>query len=257
MQGGIPMTTDARFPQFYTRPVVLNRETHQDLTVSESPGRYAFAAPASSVVIASVEFFDISRQLPIIFTSTADGRTVPLALMGLENGENLFVDSEGKWLLPYIPAYIRRYPFITTDGTDGQMMVCFDEAFDGFNRDGGMPLFENGELSPKMNEIIAFLNDYAGRMKETEQFCAYLAGSGLLRPIDAQANLADGRRFTLSGMLVVDEAKLAQLPDTDIVRLFRSGALALINAHLISLRNLGALLDRKALTGHGSSPEEK
>jgi len=249
MQGETTMTSNASFPQFYVQPVVLNRETHQDLTVSASPGRYAFAASAQSVVIASVEFFDASRNFPVIFSPSQDGRVLPLVLMGLEAGENLFVDVKGNWLSPYIPAYVRRYPFITTDGADGQMTVCFDDAFDGLNREGGMPLFENGEPSPKMNEIMGFLSDYFLRMKETEQFCAYLSQAGLLRPIEAQVNMADGRRFNLSGMLVVDEQKMNQLPDTEVVRLFRNGMLALINAHLISLRNLGNLMDRKAAKG--------
>jgi hypothetical protein len=197
--------------------------------------------------MASVEFFDACRQFPIIFSPATNGVIVPLALMGLENNENLFVDGHhGNWLGAYIPAYIRRYPFITTDGIDGPMTVCFDETFDGFNREGGIPLFEKGEPSPKMKEIIAFLNDYYRQMKETENFCATLANGGLLRQIDAQANLADGRSFALNGMLVVDEQKLIQLPDIDIVRLFRSGMLALINAHLVSLRNLGVLINRKA-----------
>jgi hypothetical protein len=240
------MTTNPNLPQLYRRPALLDRERHVDLTISESPTRYAFAAAAQTVVMATVEFFEACRRLPIIFTPTADNRIVPLALMGLEQGENLFVDDAGAWLGGYIPAYIRRYPFITTDGADGQMNVCFDEAFDGFDREGGTALFIKDEPTPKMNEITAFLQDYHIRMKETERFCTALAEAGLLRQIDAQANMADGRRFALNGMLVVDEQKMAQLPDAEIIRLFRSGMLALINAHLISLRNLGDLIDRKA-----------
>lgn len=240
------MTEKGNLPQFYIRPVVLNSDVHAALTISGSHAGFTFADRAQTVVIASVEFFDACRQFPIIFTRTGDGRIVPLALMGLENDENLFVDSRGNWLGAYIPAYIRRYPFITTDGADAQMVVCFDEAFDGFNREGGTPLFENGEPSPKMKEIIGFLENYYIRMKETEQLGSFLAENGLLRQIDAQANLADGRRYVLNGMLVVDEPRLAQLPDADIVRLFRGGMLALINAHLISLRNLDVLIDRKA-----------
>ena len=68
----------------------------------------------------------------------------------------------------------------------------------------------------------------------------------LLRQIDAQANLADGRSYALNGMLVVDEQRLTQLPDVDVVRLYRSGMMATIHAHLVSLRNLGVLIDRKA-----------
>ena len=240
------MTEKGNLPQFYILPVVLNRDVHAALTISESPARFTFAARAQTVVIASVEFFDACRQFPVIFTRTDDGRIVPLALMGLEIDENLFVDDAGNWLGAYIPAYIRRYPFITTDGADGQAVVCFDEAFDGFNREGGTPLFENGGPSPKMKEVIGFLDDYFIRMKETEQLGAFLAENGLLRQIDAQANLDDGRSYALNGMLVVDEPRLAQLPDADIVQLFRSGLLGLIQAHLISLRNLGVLIDRKA-----------
>lgn len=239
------MTTDPNLPQFYRKPVVLNRETHVGLTVTESPTRYAFAAVAQTVLMANIEFFDACRSLPIIFTRTGDGRIVPLALMGLEQGENLFVDTQGNWTGAYIPAYIRRYPFITTDGSEGQMTVCFDEEFDGFNREGGIALFADGEPTPKMKEILAFLQDYYGQIKQTEQFGAFLAEAGLLRQLDARADLADGRSFALNGMLVVDEQKLAQLPDMDVVRLFRNGSLALISAHLLSLRNLGALLDRK------------
>jgi len=233
------------FPQFYRKPVILNRDAHADMTVSPSPEGYLFAASAQTVLMAGVEFFDACRQFPIIFSPTANGTIIPLTLMGLENGENLFVDKQGDWLGTYIPAYIRRYPFITTDGQDGQMTVCFDEAFDGFNLNGGLPLFENGNPSQKMNEIMSFLKDYYRQMKETESFCATLANAGLLRQIDAQANLTDGRSYALNNMLVVDEQRLIQLPDIDIIRLFRNGMMALINAHFVSLRNLGILIDRK------------
>jgi len=240
------MTISAPLPQFYQHPVVLNRERNADLTISESTSRYAFAVNAQMVIIADVEFFDTCRQFPIIFATTTDGRLFPLALMGLENGENLFVDKDGYWLGSYIPAYIRRYPFITAEGDDGQMAVCCDAAFDGFNREGGTALFKDGEPTAKANEIMSFLKDYYQRMKATEAFCVGLAQGKLLRQIDAQANLADGRSYALNGMLVVDEQRLTQLPDVDVVRLYRSGMMALINAHLVSLRNLGVLIDRKA-----------
>jgi hypothetical protein len=76
-----------------------------------------------------------------------------------------------------------------------------------------------------------------------------LLRAGLLKPIEAQVNMNDGRDYSLRGMLVIDEQKLAQLPDVDIVKLFRSGALAQIHAHLLSLRNLGILVDLKAKEG--------
>jgi hypothetical protein len=233
-------------PMFYKNPLPLNMEEQAKLTVSASPQGFKFAASTQFVLLASVEFFDAGRQFPIIFTATPDKSILPVALLGLEKGENLFVDVEGAWSGQYIPAYIRRYPFITTDGAEGKMIVCYDKAFDGFNLEGGVPLFEGGEPTAKMQEIQSFLQDYYVQMKKTGQFCAQLLESKLLRQIDAQATMKDGRSYPLKGMLVVDEQKLAQLPESDIVKLFRSGQLAMIHAHLLSLRNFGVLIDRKA-----------
>jgi hypothetical protein len=244
-------------PLFYKKPLPLNKEKHAELTVSPSPHGFRFAAQTQSVLLAGVEFFDAGRQFPIIFTAATDSSILPVALLGLEQSENLFVDDKGNWHGQYIPAYIRRYPFITTDGAEGKITVCFDEAFDGFNRKGGAPLFESGEPTPKLQEIQSFLQDYYIRLKQTGQFCALLVQAGLLRQIDAQATMNDGRSYPLKGMLVVDEQKLTQLPDSDIVKLFRSGQLALIHAHLLSLRNFGVLIDRKAGSKTEPSPAEK
>lgn len=231
-------------PQFYQQPVPLDAALHSGLTVGPSPNGYRFAAEAQSIMLASVELFEASREYPVIFTVSADGSVLPLALMGLAEGENLFVDADGSWLGGYLPAYVRRYPFITTDAS-GPMTVCFDEAFDGFNREGGVPLFEQGQQTPKLEEILVFLQDYYQQIQQTRQFGAMLAQAGLLTQINAQANLTDGSSYALNGMLVVDEQKLNQLPDSDIVRLFRNGSLALIHAHLLSLRNLGRLIECK------------
>ena len=233
-------------PMFYQKPVPLNKETHAEQTISPSPRGFSFAASTQTVLLATVEFFDAGRQFPIIFSATSDKRILPVALLGLEQNENLFVDTEGAWLGQYVPAYIRRYPFITTDTIDGRMTVCIDEAFDGFNQEGGVLLFEDGKPTPKMQEMQAFLQDYFMQIKQTEQFGAILLQNGLLRQIDAQANLNDGQSYALNGMLVVDEQKLTQLPDIDIVKMFRNGQLAMIHAHLLSLRNLGVLIERKA-----------
>lgn len=240
------MTTapTSSLPQFYKQPVPLDAGQHADLTIGPSPSGYRFAAEAQAIMLASVELFEASREYPVIFTVSSDGSVLPLALMGLKEGENLFVGADGAWQGGYLPAYIRRYPFITTEAAE-QMAVCFDESFDGFNVEGGTPLFEKGEQTPRLQEILAFLQDYYQQIQQTRQFGAMLAQAGLLTQINAQANLGDGSSYALNGMLVVDEQRLNQLPDTDIVRLFRNGSLALIHAHLLSLRNLGRLIERK------------
>ncbi|NTU57885.1 MAG: SapC family protein [Chlorobiaceae bacterium] len=230
----------------YSNAVALNRERHSDLTISPSPKGFLFAADLLTVMIVSSEFYDVGRQFPIIFTISPDKVVQPVALLGFEEGENLFVDEDGKWTGRYIPAYLRRYPFITTDeSVDGQAIVCFDEAFDGFNLEGGTALFENGEPTAKTVEIQNFLQGYLQQLQQTRAFGAMLLEKDLLREISAQANLVDGRSYGLNGMHMVDEQKFAELSDDEVAHMFRNGTLPLIYAHLLSMRNLQELVERK------------
>ena len=230
----------------YTNPVALNIEAHADLKISPSPNGYGFAANSLTVMLTVSEFFDAARFYPIIFSVSPEGQMVPVVLLGIEENENLFVDEDGRWDAHYIPAYVRRYPFVTSDGAEGQLTVCFDEAYDGFNLNDGISLFEHGEPTERMQEIQSFLHDYYQQMQLTSQFCEVIREKGLLKEISAQVSLKDGRKFGLNGLQVVDEEKLTQLSDLELVSLFRNGMLALIQAHHISLRNFGLLVDRKS-----------
>jgi len=235
-------------PLFYQNPVALNMESHAGMTVSSSPLGYRFAASTQSVMLSTSEFFSACRQFPIFFIHSEEGPLFPVALLGVEEHENLFVDAEGVWTGQYIPAYIRRYPFITTNGSEGQTTVCFDEAFDGFNLEGGAPLFDDGEATEKTREIQAFLQEYLLQVQQSREFGAMLLKEGLLKQVDAQANMASGKSFSVKGLLVVDEQKLSQMADGDLVKLFRNGSLALVYAHLLSLQNLTTLVNLKAKT---------
>jgi hypothetical protein len=69
-----------------------------------SPGLMPFRSPSTSSSPHSVSIRSSSRSAT---------NPVPLALMGLNEGVNVFVDDEGKLLgETYVPAYIRRYPFM-------------------------------------------------------------------------------------------------------------------------------------------------
>ncbi len=246
LKGRLKMSENNALPLFYTKPVALNSEIHKKATIAPSPGKLAFAAGTHSVILAGVEFAEACREFPIIFTSADNGRIIPVALLGIKANENLFVNEAGEWRGNYIPAYIRRYPFINTEGDNQQLVVCVDEAYDGFNAPGGEPLFENNEPSPFLKNAMALLEDYYGQMKQTEAFGQHLNKLDLFKPLDANINLNDGRNFNLTGLLVVDEQKLQQLKKNVVDALFRSGGLALVYAHLLSLGNLTRLMAMKA-----------
>jgi len=231
---------------YYERPVLLNRDKHRNRKVLASSS-FAFARKANSLYLAGVEFNEACKEYAIVFTRAGNGKTVPVVMLGLRNRENLFVDDEGNWTAGYVPAFLRRYPFVLAELPGKTLGACIDEAFAGLNDSQGEALFdEKGENTPFLQNALDFLGQYQNEHLRTEAFCERLEKAGLLREMDAKADLTDGRSFTLKNLLVVDEQKLMALPDAVALAMFRSGELHLVSMHLMSLSNMQKLVDRMA-----------
>lgn len=231
---------------YYEKPVLLDRGRHRNRRVGPGSG-YGFARKANSLFLAAVEFPQASREYPIVFTRTASRAVAPVVMLGLRAGENLFVGEKDQWLGVYVPAFLRRYPFVLAELAGQGMGVCIDEAFPGLSDTEGEPLFDaHGRNTPFLANALDFLSRCQAEYGRTEVFCRRLEEAGLLREMDAKAELVDGRSFTVGGLLVVDEAKLIALPDAVVLSLFRAGELHLVSLHLASLSNMQGLVDRMA-----------
>ena len=228
---------------FYEQPVALNKERHRAFRIENKGASFAFSQRTNSVIITGMEFVHVAKEYPIVFAKAGD-RTIPLALLGLRNDENLFVSEAGLWDARYIPAFVRRYPFVLADSGDGNLAVCIDEGFAGFNTETGVPLFdEAGEQAPLLENAIRFLKEYQGQNQRTEIFVNRLMEMELLTELTARAELAGGVKFSMGGLLVVEEKKLMELEQEKALELFRSGELGWIYAHLLSLSNMSRLAD--------------
>ena len=246
-------TTTPALPLFYKNVVPLNKEAHSALHVEEIKD-YLHTRETNSIYIAAVEFLPAAREYPIVFAKGADQRFFPALLLGLEENKNLFVDAEGKWLAEYIPAYVRRYPFILATPEDsGQdkdqdatFTVCIDEGFPGFNRDqAGKPLFdEQGRQTELLDQAMDFLRDYQSQVQLTAGFCQNLAGHGLFEPMQANVELASGVKHVLGGFFGVNRDRLKALKPEQLAELLKSDEMELIFAHLASLSNLDNLMKR-------------
>ncbi|MEX0959321.1 MAG: SapC family protein [Burkholderiales bacterium] len=230
---------------FYNKPVLLNREAHRNLKLRAVPS-FAFAAATNSVPLSGIEFAAAARQMPIVFINDANQQPAPIALLGLRKDENLFIDADGRWDGSYVPAFIRRYPYVLGDkGLPDEFNVCIDEEFPGFNTEEGDPLFnEDGSESDALKRAMDFLNAYQADAKRTQAFCAELNRLDLLVPQVITVNLKDGKKSNLDGFSLVDEKRLAQLSDADAGNLLRSGYLGWIYAHLLSTHNVNELARR-------------
>lgn len=235
---------------FYDNPVALNKVDHKDTKIKRLPNQFKFAAKTNSVILSGVEFSEAAKEYAVVFAKSGDN-VVPVALLGLRNEENLFVGEDGTWNANYIPAFVRRYPFVLAGtGEQDQQVVCIDESFEGFSKTEGDPLFEGDEPTPVLDQALDFLNEYQKQFLRTEQFVNRLRENDLLMTLDAKIDMTDGTQFALTGLLAVDEKRLLKLDDQKALELFRSGELAWIYSHLMSLGSLSGMVKRIAkLTG--------
>ncbi|HSV34127.1 MAG TPA: SapC family protein [Ramlibacter sp.] len=231
---------------YYEKPVLLDRDKHRKRRVRPSTS-FAFARKANSLYLAGVEFNEACKEYPIVFTRGANQKVIPVAMLGLRSRDNLFVDDAQKWTASYLPAFVRRYPFVLAELSGETLGVCIDEAYAGLNDEEGEPLFDaNGGNTPFLQNALDFLNRYQQEFRRTAVFCQRLEEAGLLKEMNAKFDLADGRSFSMNGLLLVDEKKLMALPDAVALSLFRSGEMHLVSMHLASLSNMQKLVDRMA-----------
>ncbi len=231
---------------FYKKPVALSTSVHKDTKITPPGDDYRFARSTNSVILAGVEFSEAAKEYPIVFAQVGEA-IAPVALLGLRNEENLFVHESGHWKARYIPAFVRRYPFVLAEaGELNQQMVCIDEGYTGFNDEAGDALFDNEQPTPILKQAMDFLEEYQRQYTRTEAFVKRLQDYGLLVSLNAKVDMADGQQFALQGLLAVDEKLLLQLSDEQALEFFRSGELAWLYCHLTSMGCIASLVDKIA-----------
>jgi hypothetical protein len=121
----------------------------------------------NSVPLLASEFFECAREYPIVFARGQSG-PLPAVLLGLRESENLFVDADGKWGARYVPAFVRRYPFVPANGSGGDLLVCIDESSPCFSTTEGEALFADGKPTPQLEHAIKFLREFHQAAAATE-----------------------------------------------------------------------------------------
>ncbi|MEI7035866.1 SapC family protein [Fulvimonas yonginensis] len=233
---------------FYERPVPLNRTQHKDLRLKGIPN-VKFAAQAHSVPLTGAEFPAAARDLPILFAGQSIEDAGPMALLGLRQNENLLVDENGHWAPGvYVPAFVRRYPFILAEkpaGAEGDDFTVFlDEAYEGFGTEEGERLFkEDGTDSEMLTNAVGFLGEFQQHVVRTQWFMDQLRKHDLLEPRGIRLE-KEGSTINLNGLFVVNEQKLRQLDEKTTHEFLKEGVLGWIYAHLLSLPNVDRLAQR-------------
>jgi SapC len=234
---------------FYERPVPLNPTRHQGLSLAMRPDHHRFAAHTHQVPLTGTEFTDAARDMPVLFAQDEQGHWSAHGLLSVRPDENLFVDAQGRWAAgSYLPAFVRRYPFVLAEAAPGQpMAVCLDEACTGLNRAqvGDALLDPLGEPTDFLRSAMAFLQQFHAEAERTQAFIARLRSLQLLVPKPVTATVA-GLPHQIDGLWRVDVDRYRALPDAEVVSLFREGYLTWIEAHLASQGQIQRLSARLA-----------
>lgn len=225
----------------------LTRDQHQAVRFAPTKG-YAFASSlmVSPVMLGEVAL--VARDIPVLFSKTD---AMPMALLGLKPNQNAYVETkgknQGKWLARYVPAHIRRFPFMLAGQPGGaadaagarRFTVMADLAAPHFADPKGARLFDDqGQPTVVLADIQKVLMDLQRAHVRTQRCIQQLVDAELLVERVLQAQSGSGKKVALEGMKFIDTQRLAQLAPDALAKLQQSGALVLIYAHLASLNNL-------------------
>jgi hypothetical protein len=232
----------------------VTSERHRDLAVNQRRD-YRFARTASAVPLTTAELPVAAGEYPVVFVG--EGEEVGLAvILGVRDGENLFVDADGRWDASYVPAFVRRYPFVFADQNDdsNRLTLCVDEASEMVNGDGrGERLFDSaGERTGYLSNVLDFMQRYQVALQRTRAFARRVQDLELLRSVQAQVRMGERGTLQLRGFRTVDRERLKGLPAETVTELFASDGLEALYLHLASLRHLQRLGERAA--GQGAPP---
>lgn len=228
----------------FKQPIPLSADTHRDLRFSPDQP-FDFARETVMIPLTASELFKAAREMTIVFPVHGG---LPQALVGFEAGSNAYINDTGHWVGRYIPAHLRRYPFVleeipTTEPeraeTGRRFGLQVDITAPHLNALGGHRLFdEQGQPTDILNRIQQILMQLQGDFERTQAMVAEIASLNLLVEQHLKINLPAGEPTVLSGFRLVDAKILAELAAERIAALHSTGALAMIYAHMISLTNL-------------------
>lgn len=242
-------------PLFYKDLVPLNSQQHTTWK-TRSTDKATWLVGVNSIPLTVEEFPQAQRNFPIIFT--AGENPVPLVLMGMNEGVNVYVDEDGTVNTPvYIPAYARRYPFMLARLRPDaeELSLCIDPTSDLVGEgDEGEALFNGTEPTEATTNMLKFCENFEIAGTKTANFMAELAKHNLLMDGELNIDIGTGQPFTYRGFQMVDENKLREMRGDVLRQWNQNGMLPLIYAHIFSLELVRDIFAKQVQLGKGPIP---
>ena len=233
----------------YKTPELLTSDMHGTMGFKPSQRPFDFVKGVRAIPLTMIEFGTALRSYPIIFSNLEN--PIPLAIVGLLDDVNLFVDGEGQWdPFCYVPTYLRCHPFTFAREPSGQFAVVVDRDAASVSDEPEYPFFIDGEVSEHTSALMQLCTDYERERQRTASYCEKLVELGLLAKMRA-AHMPEGEteQQALADYVAIDAAKLDELPSEEIYELHKTGFLSASYLHLYSLENWRHLMARRVAQG--------
>lgn len=227
---------------------ILDRNLHRDLRVHAEPSADLGDAVMACLTV-PLEFRRIQNEFPILFRRNPETRKfVANALMGFEDGENLFLE-QGRWDAQCRPMALAIQPFLVGRPVSGegtpQVHIDLDHPRIAAAGDGVALFDETGQPTPYVEQVAAMLGDLDEGYRESAGFFDALERHQLIEPLAVDVELNDGSKHRLVGYHMINEERLARLSGEALGELHRAGHLMPIYMAIASLANLSKLARRK------------
>jgi len=244
-------------PLFFKDLMPLNSKDHANYR-SRPMTKAPWLAKQHAIPLTVDEFVHAQRDMPIVFSTGPDA--VPLALMGLNDGVNTFCDDEGTVTEQvYIPAYVRRYPFMLArlNQNSDDLSLCFDPTAENIGEfEDGQPLFEDGQPSEGTKEILNFCEQFEHAGQRTQNFMKELKDHDLLMEGEvAITEQGNDKPFVYRGFQMINQEKLRELRGDQLRKWTENGLLPLIWAQIFSMDMMRTIFGRQIQQGKVPQPD--
>ncbi|MEM9057094.1 MAG: SapC family protein [Pseudomonadota bacterium] len=230
----------------FEQPELLNKEQHGKLGITRREAPFGFAREIRAVPVTVGEIATMQKAYPVVFSDLEN--PVPLAIVGIFEDRNLFVDDEGRWDPDHhVPAYLRCHPIAFARRSDDQYAVVIDRSSGAISEAPQFPFFDGDKLAAEVQTMVDFCATYDRDRRRTQEICEAIKALGLLSAQQAAGTPPGStEEKPIANYVAVDASKLDSIEKDALMEIHKSGALATIFAHLYSLENWGRLLHRRS-----------
>jgi len=224
-------------PLFFEQPAAVDLSRHKTAGLKKATD-LRFAAQTNSLPIHMLEFADVARSYPIVYSM--EEVPAPLAVVGLEAG-NLFINEDGQWREGHhVPAYVRKYPFLLLKMEDAERFaLCVDEAADSFApTKPDYPFYDaKGAPTEMARQALDLCGQYQKLHNMTLEFTKAVKEAGLFEVKEAKIAHSSGRILSLGGFQVISDERWLALPDATYLSWRKKGWVDMVSLSRMSQLN--------------------